>query len=75
MKQLDDEFSKYLLLDNNDDISTSIESEELNNSNNKTSQNARTIKLSDILYIDKEEINKTRNDIINRYYWIIQNKK
>ena len=75
MKQLDDEFSKYLLLDNNDDISTSMESEELNNSNNKTSQNARTIKLSDILYIDKEEINKTRNDIINRYYWIIQNKK
>ena len=52
-----------------------MESEELNNSNNKTSQNARTIKLTDFLYIDKEEINKTRNDIINRYYWIIQNRK
>ena len=52
-----------------------MESEELNNSRIKTSQNARTIKLTDFLYIDKEEVNKTRNDIINRYYWIIQNRK
>ena len=75
LKQLDDEFSKNLLLDNNEDISTSMESEELNNSSNKTSHNPKIIKLSDFLYINKEEINKTRNDIINRYYWIIQNKK
>ena len=40
-----------------------MESEELNNSRIKTSQNTRTIKLTDFLYIDKEEINKTRNDI------------
>ena len=72
LKKLDDELSKCLLLDNNDDISTSMESDDLNSK--KSSQAVKKIKLSDILYIDKESINKTRNDIMNKYYWIIQNK-
>ena len=70
LKKLDDELSKCLLLDNNDDISTSMESEDINSQKIAV----KKIKLSDILYIDKENINKIRNDVMNKYYLIIQNK-
>ena len=70
LKKLDDELSKCLLLDNNDDMSTSMESEDINSQK----ITVKKIKLSDILYIDKENINKIRNDVMNKYYWIIQNK-
>ena len=72
--KLDDEFSKGLLLDNNEDISTSVESDELTNSTNKTLAKGKIFKFTDILIINKENINKTRNEIMNKYYWIIQNK-
>ena len=72
--KLDDEFSKCLLLDNNEDISTSVESDELTNSTNKTLAKGKIFKFTDILILNKENINKTRNEIMNKYYWIIQNK-
>ena len=72
--KLDDEFSKCLLLDNNEDISTSVESDELTNSTNKTLAKGKIFKFTDILILNKENIDKTRNEIMNKYYWIIQNK-
>ena len=72
--KLDDEFSKCLLLDNNEDISTSVESDEFINSANKTLAKGKIFKFTDILILNKENINKTRNEIMNKYYWIIQNK-
>ena len=72
--KLDDEFSKCLLLDNNEDISTSVESDEFINSTNKTLAKGKIFKFTDILILNKENINKTRNEIMNKYYWIIQNK-
>ena len=72
--KLDDEFSKCLLLDNNEDISTSVESDELTNSTNKTLAKGKIFKFTDILILNKENINKTRNEIMNKYYWTIQNK-
>ena len=65
---------KCLFLDNNEDISTSVESDELTNSTNKTLAKGKIFKFTDILIINKENINKTRNEIMNKYYWIIQNK-
>ena len=73
LKQMDDELSKVLLLDDNDEISTSMESEDNINLLNKTSQIIKKLKPSDFLIINQEKIEKTRNDIINDYYWIIQN--
>ena len=74
LKKLDDELSKCLLLDNNEEISTSMESEEVNNNANKTQPKERIIKISDYLDLSPENIAKFRNNIINKYYWIIQNK-
>ena len=74
LKKLDDELSKCLLLDNNEEISTSMESEEINNNANKTQTKVRIIKISDYLDLSPENIAKFRNNIINKYYWIIQNK-
>ena len=68
LKKMDDELSK-----DNDKISTSMESEDNNNSSNKTSQTIKKLKPSDFLIIDQEKIEKNKNDIINHYYWIIQN--
>ena len=74
LKKLDDELSKCLLLDNNDEISTSMESEEINNNANKIQPKIKIIKLSDYFDLRPETIAKSRNDTINKYYWIIQNK-
>ena len=73
LKKMDDELSKALLLNDNDEISTSMDSEDNNNSSNKTSQTIKKLKPSDFLIIDQEKIEKNKNDIINHYYWIIQN--
>ena len=73
LKKLDDELSKCLLLDNNDEISTSMESEEIINTSNKIPK-TKVIKLTEHLYLSQEIMNKFRNDIIKEYYWIIQNK-
>ena len=73
LKKLDDELSKCLLLDNNDEISTSMESEEIINTSNKIPK-PKVIKLTEHLYYSQENINKFRNEIIQEYYWIIQNK-
>ena len=74
LKKLDDELSKCLLLDNNDEVSTSMESEEMNKLNNENFNKVRIIKMSDFLIISQEKINKCIKDTINEYYWIIQNK-
>ena len=74
LKKIDDELSKCLLLDNNDEISTSMESEEINNNANKIQPKIKIIKLSDYFDLRPETIAKSRNDTINKYYWIIQNK-
>ena len=73
LKQMDDELSKVLLLNDNDEISTSMDSEDNINLLNKTSQIIKKLKPSDFLIINQEKIEKTRNEIINNYYWIIQN--
>ena len=73
LKKMDDELSKVLLLNNNDEISTSMDSEDNINLLNKTSQIIKKLKPSDFLIINQEKIEKTRNEIINDYYWIIQN--
>ena len=73
LQKMDDELSKVLLLNDNDDISTSMESEDNININNKSSESVKKIKVSDFIIINKEKIDKTRKDIINDYYWIIQN--
>ena len=73
LKKMDDELSKVLLLNDNDEISTSMDSEDNINLLNKTSQIIKKLKPSDFLIINQEKIEKTRNEIINDYYWIIQN--
>ena len=73
LQKMDDELSKVLLLNDNDEISTSMDSEDNNNLLNKTSNIVKKIKPSEFLIIDQEKIEKTRNDVINNYYWIIQN--
>ena len=73
LQKMDDELSKALLLNDNDDISTSMESEDNTNINNKSSESVKKMKVSDFIIINKEKIDKTRKDIINDYYWIIQN--
>ena len=73
LQKMDDELSKALLLNDNDDISTSMESEDNTNISNKSSESVKKIKVSDFIIINKEKIDKTRKDIINDYYWIIQN--
>ena len=73
LQKMDDELSKALLLNDNDDISTSMESEDNININNKSSESVKKMKVSDFIIINKEKIDKTRKDIINDYYWIIQN--
>ena len=73
LKKMDDELSKVLLLNDNDEISTSMDSEDNINLLNKTSQIIKKLKPSDFLIINQEKIEKTRNGIINNYYWIIQN--
>ena len=73
LKKMDDELSKVLLLNDNDEISTSMDSEDNINLLNKTSQIIKKLKPSDFLIINQEKIEKTRNEIINNYYWIIQN--
>ena len=74
LKKLDDELSKCLLLDNNDEISTSMESDDVLNTSNKMAPKIKKIKFSDCLNLNQDNIDKVRNDIINKYYWIIQNK-
>ena len=74
LKKLDDELSKCLLLDNDEEISTSMESEEIINASNKIPPKAKKLKLGDILDLRPETIAKSRNNTINKYYWIIQNK-
>ena len=73
LQKMDDELSKVLLLNDNDDISTSMESEDNTNISNKSSESVKKMKVSDFIIINKEKIDKTRKDIINDYYWIIQN--
>ena len=73
LQKMDDELSKALLLNDNDDISTSMESEDNINISNKSSESVKKMKVSDFIIINKEKIDKTRKDIINDYYWIIQN--
>ena len=73
LKKMDDELSKVLLLNDKDEISTSMDSEDNINLLNKTSQIIKKLKPSDFLIINQEKIEKTRNEIINDYYWIIQN--
>ena len=73
LKKMDDELSKVLLLNDNDEISTSMDSEDNINLLNKTSQIIKKLKPSDFLIINQEKIEKTRNEIISDYYWIIQN--
>ena len=73
LQKMDDELSKALLLNDNDDISTSMESEDNINISNKSSESDKKMKVSDFIIINKEKIDKTRKDIINDYYWIIQN--
>ena len=73
LQKMDDELSKALLLNDNDDISTSMESEDNTNISNKSSESVKKMKVSDFIIINKEKIDKTRKDIINDYYWIIQN--
>ena len=73
LQKMDDELSKALLLNDNDDISTSMESEDNTNISNKSSESIKKMKVSDFIIINKEKIDKTRKDIINDYYWIIQN--
>ena len=70
LKKLDDELSKCLFLDENDEASTSIESEDNSNKNIKN----KKIKICDYLYLTEDRINKVKNDIFNKYYWIIQNQ-
>ena len=74
LKKLDDELSKCLPLDTNEEISTSMESDEMLNSVNKLASKVRIIKVNDFLKISQDNINRTKNDIINKYYWIIQNR-
>ena len=74
LQKMDDELSKVLLLNDNDDISTSMESEEIINASNKIPPKAKKLKLSDFLDLRPETIAKSRNNTINKYYWIIQNK-
>ncbi len=62
--------SKCLFLDENDEASTSIESEDNSNKNIKN----KKIKICDYLYLTEDRINKVKNDIFNKYYWIIQNQ-
>ena len=73
LQKMDDELSKALLLNDNDDISTSMESEDNTNISNKSSESVKKMKVSDFIIINKEKIDKIRKDIINDYYWIIQN--
>ena len=73
LQKMDDELSKVLLLNDYDDISTSIESEDNINTSIKSSEAGKKFKISDFIIINQEKIDKTRNDIINHYYWIIQN--
>ena len=73
LKKMDDELSKALLLNDNDDISTSMESEDNIITSNKSSEPVKKFRVSDFIIINQEKIDKTRNDIINHYYWIIQN--
>ena len=73
LQKMDDELSKALLLNDNDDISTSMESEDNINISNKSSEVVKKFKVTDFIIINQEKIDKTRNDIINQYYWIIQN--
>ena len=73
LQKMDDELSKVLLLNDYDDISTSMESEDNINTSNKSSEAGKKFKISDFIIINQEKIDKTRNDIINHYYWIIQN--
>ena len=73
LQKMDDELSKALLLNDNDDISTSMESEDNTNISNKSSESVKKMKVIDFIIINKEKIDKTRKDIINDYYWIIQN--
>ena len=74
LKKLDDELSKCLLLDNNEEISTSVESEEIINSTNKMPPKVKKIKLGDYLDLSLENITRSRYNTISKYYWIIQNK-
>ena len=74
LKKLDDELSKCLPLDTNEEISTSMESDEMLNTVNKLASKVRIIKVNDFLKISQDNINRTKNDIINKYYWIIQNR-
>ena len=62
--------SKCLFLDENDEASTSIESEDNSNKNIKN----KKIKICDYLYLTEDRINKVKDDIFNKYYWIIQNQ-
>ena len=62
--------SKCLFLDENDEASTSIESEDNSNKNIKN----KKIKICDYLYLTEDRIKKVKNDIFNKYYWIIQNQ-
>ena len=65
--------SKCLFLDENDEASTSIESEDNSNKNIKNIKNKK-IKICEYLYLTEDRINKVKNDIFNEYYWIIQNQ-
>ena len=70
LKKLDDELSKCLFSDDNEEISTSMESED---NNNKNIKNIKKLKLSDYFVLTEDNINKVKNDVLNKYYWMIQN--
>ena len=47
---------------------------ESEDNNNKIIKSNKKIKLSDYLILTEDSINKAKNDVFNKYYWMIQSK-
>ena len=78
---IEEDFNKFdelylsLHLFDDNDISTEIDSEESIPTIKPVNKKFKKLLINDILYVNKDNINQTKINVINKYYWLLKKKK
>ena len=73
-KKFDELYLSLHLFDDNDN-STEIDSEESIPTIKPDNKKFKKLLINDILYVNKDNINQTKINVINKYYWLLKKKK
>ena len=74
-KKFDEELCVSLHLFDDNDISTEIDSEESVPTIRPVNKKFKKLLINDCLYVNKDNINQTKINVINKYYWLVKKKK